>query len=58
VVLLGTGAEQIFIAPELLQAFYREGIGVEVMSTLAAARTYNILAAEERIVAAGLIIPV
>jgi len=33
------------------------GIGVEVMDTLAAARTYNILVAEGRAVAAALLLP-
>ncbi len=57
VVIIGTGAEQVFLDPALLQVFYQAGTGVEVMSTAAAARTYNILAAEERITAAGLILP-
>lgn len=57
VVIIGTGAEQHFLDPSLLQVFYQQGIGVEVMSTQSAAHTYNILAAEERMVAAGLIKP-
>lgn len=48
VILLGTGTQQRFPAPDLLQIFSRSGIGIEVMDTAAACRTYNLLAAEER----------
>jgi uncharacterized protein len=39
------------------QALIAAGIGVEVMDSSAAARTYNIIAAEGRRVAAALILP-
>lgn len=53
--LLGTGAEIVFV-PEALRRFLKEaGIGLDVMQTGAAARTYNILMAENRKVAAALI---
>ena len=56
-VLVGTGTHQHFPEPELLMMFYRAGIGVEVMNTQAACRTFNILVMEERKVVAGLIPP-
>lgn len=56
VVLLGTGQAQRFIHPHLSRALTEAGIGVEYMSTAAACRTYNFLMAEDRLVAALLII--
>jgi uncharacterized protein len=56
VVLLGTGARQMFPDPLVLQAFHARRIGVEVMDTAAACRTYNLLVAEGRQVAAALIV--
>ena len=53
--LLGTGAMQVWPGPELTKAFADAGIGLEVMSTGAAARTYNVLLAEKRLVGAALI---
>ena len=57
VVLLGTGARQVFPSPGLLAPLTRAGIGVEVMSTSAACRTWNILSAEGRKVVA-LLLPI
>jgi uncharacterized protein len=54
VVLLGTGAKQIFPAGTVRQAFAARRIGLEVMDLGAACRTYNILVQEERRVAAVL----
>jgi uncharacterized protein len=54
-VVLGTGARQRFPAGELLRPLMEAGIGVEVMDTGAACRTYNILMGEGRRVAAALI---
>lgn len=54
-VLLGVGATQRFLHPERLAAFYRRNIGVEVMTTVAACRTFNVLASEGRRVVAGLL---
>ncbi len=54
-VLLGTGEKQVWPAPEIYAAFAKAGIGLEPMSTGAAARTYNILIAEKRPIAAALI---
>lgn len=55
VVLLGTGARQAFPPPDLLRPFAENGLAVEVMDTAAACRTFNVLAAESRKVAAGLL---
>ena len=56
IVLLGTGALLRFPPAETLRVLSGRGIGVEVMDVHAACRTYNILAAEERKVAAALLI--
>lgn len=55
-VLLGTGARQLFPHPRLLQALSAAHVGVEAMDTRAACRTFNILAAEGRRVAAALVL--
>ena len=54
IVLLGTGATQRFPAPATLRPLIEAGIGFEIMDTNAACRTYNILVAENRRVAAAL----
>ncbi len=55
IVLLGTGPRQRFPHPRLTAALASAGIGLEVMDLQAACRTYNILVAEERKVAAALL---
>jgi uncharacterized protein len=55
IVLLGTGPKQRFPHPRLTAALAQAGIGLEVMDLQAACRTYNILVAEERKVAAALL---
>lgn len=55
-VLLGTGGALRFPAPRLTRALALARIGLEVMDTQAACRTYNILMAEERRVAAALLL--
>ena len=54
VILLGTGQRQQFPPATLTTAILQRGIGIEVMDTAAACRTFNILAAEYRRVAAVL----
>jgi uncharacterized protein len=54
IVILGTGDKQQFPHPRLTEPLMHHGIGLEVMSTAAACRTYNILMAEGRRVAAAL----
>jgi uncharacterized protein len=56
ILLLGTGKTLRFPTPELLQPLMAARIGFEVMDTHAACRTYNILAAEGRKVAAAILI--
>ena len=56
VVLLGTGQKIHFPPTELLVPLINEGIGVEVMDTHSACRTYMILMAEGRKVLAALLI--
>ena len=55
ILLLGTGPRQRFAHPRLTQALAAKHIGVEAMDLRAACRTYNILMAEERRVAAALL---
>jgi uncharacterized protein len=54
IVILGTGERQRFPHPSLTDPLMQHSIGLEVMSTAAACRTYNILMAEGRQVAAAL----
>ena len=56
IVIIGTGEQMRFCSPAWLMPFYTKKIGVECMTTAAACRTFNVLAAEGRNVAAGLII--
>ncbi len=56
VVLLGTGASLRFPHPRLTRALAEAGVGVEVMDTAAACRTFNILAADGRRVVAALLL--
>ena len=54
--LLGTGTAHRFAHPRLYDALAKSDIGIECMTTSAACRTYNILMAEGRHVAAALLI--
>jgi len=56
IVVLGTGTRQRFPAPALYRSLADRGIGLEVMDTGAACRTYNILMAEDRRVLAALLL--
>lgn len=55
IVILGTGAAQRFPRPELARALSATGVGIEVMDSRAACRTYNILATEGRKVVAAVL---
>lgn len=57
VVILGTGQSLKFPANELRQQFLQRNIGLEVMDTGAACRTYNVLLSEGRNVAAAILLP-
>jgi uncharacterized protein len=56
ILLLGTGQLQRFPRPDLLRPMIEKRIGIEIMDTQAACRTYNILVGEDRVVAAALLI--
>ena len=56
IVLVGTGTAQHFLHPRLTHALASAHVGVEVMDTRAACRTYNILIAEGRRAVAALIL--
>ncbi len=56
-VLLGTGSRQRFAHPRLYACLSNARIGLEMMDTGAACRTYNILMSEGRQVLAALIPP-
>lgn len=53
--LFGTGSDMHFPSPDLRRAFAEVGVTLEAMATGAAVRTYNILLAEKRDVAAALL---
>ena len=55
-VLFGSGTRQQFIHPKNYKCLIANGIGIETMDTLAACRTYNVLAGEGRHVMAALIL--
>ena len=56
VALLGTGSLLRFPHPRLTRALVDARIGLEIMDTAAACRTFNILAAEGRKVAAAVLV--
>lgn len=56
ILLLGSGPRLRFPSPAYYAALLKVRIGVEVMDSAAACRTFNILAAEGRRVAAALIL--
>jgi len=55
VLLVGTGAQQMMLPHHVVAPLLKIGVGVESMTTQAAARTFNILMAEGRQVIAALI---
>jgi len=56
IVIFGTGRRQRFPRPELTRALAAAGVGLEVMDSGAACRTYNILASEGRKVVAVIVL--
>jgi len=56
ILLLGTGTTHVLVPINIYGELINHGIGVEVMDTSAACRTFNALTAENRNVAAALII--
>jgi uncharacterized protein len=55
VLLIGCGTEHQSAPKELVAEFRTKGIGIEMMTTGAACRTYNVLLGEGRNIAAALI---
>ncbi len=55
IILFGTGDDLVPLAPALKEEFARKGIRIDVMSTGAAARTFNVLLAEGRAIGAALL---
>ncbi|WKU20663.1 Mth938-like domain-containing protein [Advenella alkanexedens] len=56
ILLIGTGAKQVFISPQILAPLLKARIGIECMDSQAAARTYNVLMSEGRNVAVALML--
>jgi uncharacterized protein len=56
ILIVGTGPRLRFPHPSLTRDIHAAGIGLEVMDTHAACRTYNILLSEDRRVGAALLI--
>jgi uncharacterized protein len=54
IILLGTGAEMLLPDVDLMAALAAERVGLEIMSTPAACRTFNVLVHEQRRVVAAL----
>lgn len=57
VIVLGTGARQVFPPAAAMAWALSRGVGLEVMTNAAAARTFTVLASEGRKVVAGFILP-
>ena len=57
IIVLGTGTERLLPDVELMAAVAARSVGLEIMSTPAACRTFNVLLAEQRRVVAALFNP-
>ena len=55
VLFVGTGAEIAHVPPAFRRVIEEAGIGVEVMNSPAACRTYNVLLSEGRLIAVALL---
>ncbi|GJL85284.1 MAG: hypothetical protein DHS20C02_10590 [Micavibrio sp.] len=55
VVLFGSGKAMVFLSPDLKFSLQTQGLNIDIMDTGAACRTYNVLMAEGRRVAAALL---
>ena len=56
VLILGSGDTAVFPDPSITEPLMKKGIGMEVMDTAAACRTFNILLSDRRNVVAGLML--
>ena len=57
IIVLGTGTERLLPDVELMAAVAARSVGLEIMSTPAACRTFNVLLQEQRRVVAALFNP-
>jgi len=55
ILIVGTGDRPALLPPALREHFKARGVSIEAMATGPACRTYNVLLAEHRLVAAALI---
>lgn len=55
ILLVGTGNEMVPLPKTLKERFREAGVAVDIMTTGSAVRTYNVLLAEDRAVAAALL---
>lgn len=55
IIVFGSGATLRFPRPEIVRPLAEAGVGLEVMDTRAACRTYNILLSEDRKVLAAIL---
>ena len=55
ILIIGTGKEQRFLPGELMASLSKASMGLEVMDTAAACRTYNVLLSEDRKVVAAIL---
>ncbi len=58
ILLLGCGTRMALVPAAVRQALKAAGVGLDLMDTGAACRTYNVLLSEDRRVAAALLLPV
>ena len=56
ILLLGCGRHMVPVPPSLRQELRAHGVVIDAMDTGAACRTYNVLLAEDRLVAAALLL--
>lgn len=57
IIIIGTGPEQVFPPPAQLRPLIEARVGLEIMNTPAACRTYNVLMGEGRRVTAAICLP-
>lgn len=57
IIIFGSGPSPLLPSPYLMAWFGQRGIGIEIMESGSACRTFNLLASEGRQVVAGLLLP-
>ena len=56
IIIIGTGTKLIMPDNKLIHEIHKKNIGIEFMITESACKTYNVLASENRNIAAGLLL--